>query len=127
MEEKTTMKKETENMHSSTSKKELTDRQVHRIMQCIGEVYRDASLRVDLAEHDAPGQPLSEKRLDDRSFVYKIDRSLQNCSKETQLMIRKEYLEISDRNWYQELYGEKAFRKKRVQAGREFLGIMDLV
>ncbi len=121
------MKKETENMHSSTSKKELTDRQVHRIMQCIGEVYRDASLRVDLAEHDAPGQPLSEKRLDDRSFVYKIDRSLQNCSKETQLMIRKEYLEISDRNWYQELYGEKAFRKKRVQAGREFLGIMDLV
>ncbi len=114
-------------MHSTNSKKELTDQQIHRILKCIGKVYRDAALRVDVAEHDAPDQPLQKKLIDDRSFVYRIDRSLQNCSKETQLVIRKEYLEISDQDWYKDLFGERAFRRIRKKAGREFLGIMDLV
>ncbi len=105
----------------------MTDREVEKIMECIGDLYRQVALRTDLAEHDAPNLAPSPQLLDDRAFLYRIDRCLQNCQKETQLVIRKQYLEISDRDWYLEFFTKQAFRKIRIRAIREFFRVMDLV
>lgn len=111
---------------SMNQKKELSDRDAEKIMECIGDLYRQTKLRVDLAEHDAPNRMPSPQCLDDRSFLYKIDRSLQNCQKETQLVIRKQYLEISDKNWYEEFFSKPGFRKILLKSIRELFEVMDL-
>ena len=118
------------NIHNSGNakqKKELNDYELQKIMSYLGELYRQASLRIDLTDHDKPQSAASDRYLDDRSFVYSIDRSLQNCSKETQLVIRKQFLEISETDWYLSFFTEKGYRKILINAIREFLRIMDLL
>jgi len=115
------------NLDNAKQKKELNDYELQKIMSYLGELYRQASLRIDLTDHDKPQSVVSDRYLDDRSFVYSIDRSLQDCSKETQLVIRKQFLEINEKNWYLQFFSQGSFRKILLNAIREFLRIMDLL
>jgi len=115
------------NLDNAKQKKELNDYELQKIMSYLGELYRQASLRIDLTDHDKPQSVVSDRYLDDRSFVYSIDRSLQDCSKETQLVIRKQFLEVNEKNWYLQFFSQGSFRKILLNAIREFLRIMDLL
>ena len=115
------------NATEANRKKELSDHEVQKIMDYLGELYRQAALRVDLTDHDKPQSAVSGRYLDDRSFIYTIDRSLRDCSKETQLVIRKQYLEVNEKNWYLQFFTQGSFRKILMNAIREFLHIMDLL
>ena len=110
-----------------TGKKKLTDNEVLKVMKYIGSLYRDASLRADLADHDRPQYAATRKCMDDRAFVYTIERCLQNCGKQTQLVIRKEYLEVSEEDWYLQYFTKSVFRRILVKDVREFLALMDLL
>ena len=115
------------NLDNAKQKKELNDYELQKIMSYLGELYRQASLRIDLTDHDKPQSVVSDRYLDDRSFVYSIDRSLQDCSKETQLVIRKQFLQVNEKNWYLQFFSQGSFRKILLNAIREFLRIMDLL
>lgn len=117
----------TENAIETNRKKELNDNELQKVMGYLGTLYRQAALRVDLTDHDKPQSALTGRYLDDRSFIYSIDRSLQDCSKETQLVIRKQFLEVNEKNWYLQFFSQGNFRKILLNAIREFLRIMDLL
>jgi len=103
-----------------------TDKEKEIIIRHLCVLYRQAQLRLDLEEAEAPNRPLSNVRLDDKSYIYKLDRSLLCCSSETQWVIRKEYLEVNPKGWYLDYVSRYTFQRMRKKAVREFYDILDL-
>ena len=116
--EPSTMKKETG--HSCSLKEKI------RILKYLGEIYRAASLRVDLFESELPNSPQNASIHDDQLFLYQIDRALLACRPQTQWLIRKAFLENNDPTWYLEFVSKTTFRRIRERAVIEFFGILDL-
>ncbi|MBR4455208.1 MAG: hypothetical protein IKS32_03185 [Solobacterium sp.] len=117
---------EKDQYRSTKVKKVYTLREKDRVLKYLGSIYRNAALRMDLAENEQANSPLKNCIQDDRDFIYRIDRGLLCCRPQTQWLIRKEYLENNDAGWYLNFVSKHTFRRLKEKAVTEFFGILDL-
>ena len=91
---------------------DMSARELSQIMKYLGSIYRRAKKRADLRGSESTG------RMDqyDRQLIYLIDRTLQDCSHQNSMILRRTYFENSDEGWYAEFLSASAFyRLKRKQ------------
>ncbi|MBQ1355384.1 MAG: hypothetical protein IIY72_02775, partial [Solobacterium sp.] len=62
----------------------------------------------------------------DGSLIMLIDRTLMDCSKETQCIIRNEFLEIPEDMWYLPFFSRSAYYRLRKKALVEFMNCLKI-
>lgn len=113
-------------IYQNKGKKRIEDmstRELSRIMKYLGSIYRKAKKRSDLADYSGmPGTRMYEY---DRQLIFLIDRTLQDCSRENSLILRRTYFENEDANWYVGFLSPSAFYRLKKEATVEFLNCLD--
>ena len=97
---------------------------MERVAMYIGALYRQSRIRVELATHGAMYDMVSAQFQTDCSFISRVDKALLACRSEYQKIIRKEFLEEHEENWYLKFYTKEAFRRKLKRALEEFFSHM---
>ncbi len=107
--------------------KNLNTREANTIITKIAMQYRMARKYMDLAAYSGYIRERQAEYDESRSVIAIVDRSLQDCTRDTQLIIRKEYLEnnVQDQ-WYLEYYSKTTYYRMRKKAMKEFLENMNL-
>ena len=103
------------------SSEDMSARELSQIMKYLGGIYRRAKKRADLCGSQGGG------RMDqyDRQLIYLIDRTLQDCSRQNSMILRRTYFENSDEGWYAEFLSASAFYRLKKEAAVEFLNCLD--
>lgn len=96
------------------------------VVESIGIEYRRSKKHIDFYKMANCVKENNRAYQDDLLFIMEVDRSLQNCSKDTQTIIRCGYLDIGDTKWYLEYYTKSAYYRLRKVAIEEFLNCLDL-
>lgn len=106
--------------------KEMDYRSQCSMLRYIGEVYQRAKKRLDLADYENTVMEKTALYESDSAFVFLIDRTLQDCSKDTRLIIRNEYLSFSHKEWYRGFYSESTFYRLKRKAVHEFIDCLNM-
>ena len=91
------------------------------LSKAVGDAYRSCRTRMKYYERM---ESVSENRKiyeEDLALVTIVDLSLENCSRVSQLIIRKEFLEVSDKKWFLEFFSKSTFYRNRKKAMKEFI------
>ncbi len=91
------------------------------LSKAVGETYRSCKQRMKYYERMACVAENRKAYQDDLALVTIVDLSLENCSRVSQLIIRKEFLEISDKKWYLEFFSKTTFYRNKKKAVKEFI------
>ena len=102
--------------HSDSNMKNM-----ETIMSHLGFLYRKANLRIKLAIYGNAYVMGSEAFLQDCCFVSTVDNIILSCSTESQTIIRRQFFEESEENWYEDFYSRETFRRHLFTAMVEFL------
>ncbi len=89
--------------------------------KAVGETYRCCKTRMKYYERMAIVSENQKEYQDDLALVTIVDLTLENCSRVSQLIIRKEFLEINDKNWYMEFFSRTTFYRNKKKAVKEFI------
>ena len=84
-----------------------TPEEIEILSKAVGDAYRSCRTRKIYEE--------------DLALVTIVDLSLENCSRVSQLIIRKEFLEVSDKKWFLEFFSKSTFYRNRKKAMKEFI------
>ena len=106
--------------------KKRTYEEEKKMLEFLGESYRLAGRRSALMEtEDCVGE---NRRIYDNDvrMIHHIDRCLQDCTKSAQLIIRMEFLEKSEKSWWQDTYSETTFYRLKKRAVEEFMHCLDI-
>ena len=106
--------------------KDMTDSAKRKVAEYIGSVYRRSRKRMDVMIHSGGVEESAEQYHTDANMVYLVDRALQDCSKDTRFIIRRELLQIPEPFWYEEYYSRTTYYRLRKQAIDEFLNSLDI-
>ena len=113
-------------IYQKKEKKRIEDmsaRELSRIMKYLGSIYRKAKKRSDLADYSGlAAEPMYRY---DRQLIYLIDRTLQDCSRENSMILRKTYFENSDDSWYAGFLSQSTYYRLKKEATVEFLNCLD--
>lgn len=105
--------------------KELTYQQKINLMNQIGDAYRGCVRRIDLAENSGI-TCVSERISDDYAFRNYLERALQDCTKDTQLITVNDFLEIHERTWYLRYFSQSSYYRHRKKAVDEYLHCLEI-
>jgi hypothetical protein len=86
----------------------------------IGDTYRLCKARMKLHDSLEWGGINDEIYKDDRELVMVVDLSVENCSDENALIIRKEFLTDSGKNWFTEYLSRSQYYRCKKKAVKEF-------
>ena len=107
--------------------KNLNTKEMDTVISSIAKVYRQAKKYMDLSAYSGYIRERQTEYDESRSIIALVNRSLQDCSRYTQLIIRKEYLENNKQEqWYLEYYSKTTYYRMRKKAMEEFLENMNL-
>ena len=98
-----------------------TNKQLRNIANVIGEHYRLSKRQMESLENQndvATNMELYKNALD---YVRTVDRTLQDCSNDTRLIIRHGFLNNSEPGWYGSYYSRNTYYRLRKKAISEFL------
>lgn len=99
----------------------LTNRQLRNITQVICENYRSCKRKMESMENQNIVSLNMNEYTDAREYVRSVDRILQDCSSDTQLIITKGFLMNSNPVWYLDYFSRNTFYRLRHKAVVEFL------
>ncbi len=89
-------------------------------MKYIGERYRRTKLRNDFEEIE--GVKEHRKYYDQEcTFIARVDRCLQECTRTTRLVIQEGYLKPHEEDWYLDYWCRTTYYRKKRLAIEEFL------
>ena len=91
------------------------------LSKAVGETYRCCKTRMKYYERMSCVAENMKAYQDDLALVTIVDLSLENCSRVSQLIIRKEFLEISEKKWYLEFFSKTTFYRNKKKAVKEFI------
>ena len=117
---------EEEMIYQKKKRKRIEDmsaKELSRIMKYLGSIYRKAKKRSDLADYS--GLPDSKMYEYDRQLIYLIERTLQDCTRENGMILRRTYFENQDENWYAGFLSQSTFYRLKKEATVEFLNCLD--
>ena len=100
--------------------KNLNENEKETVVRYIGELYRDNKKRSEILNHNTVNEDKSSYT-PDSDLIRIVDITLDDCSIDTQLIIRNEYLKAKNRRWYQEYYSPSTYYRLRKEAVKEFL------
>lgn len=104
---------------------EMTWHQKVNLMNHIGDAYRGSKRRIDLAEKH--GARFSSKAIeDDYALRSCVERALKDCSRQTQLITTRDFLEVNDRHWYRLYFSQSSYYRLRRKAVDEYLHNLDI-
>ena len=106
--------------------KSLSDKDKEKVVKYIGDIYRKSKKRIDVFEFQ---NAVNENRAiyeSDRSLVQLVDRTLEDCSKDTRIIIRYSYLENTDPHWYLNYYARTTYYRYRKEAINEFINCLNI-
>lgn len=104
----------------------LDTEDMEKIVSYIGKVYRRSRKRRDVFEYQKCIRENQAVYDNDGSLIMLIDRTLMDCSKETQCIIRNEFLEIPEDMWYLPFFSRSAYYRLRKKALAEFLNCLKI-
>ncbi|MBR3357541.1 MAG: hypothetical protein IKG46_06890 [Solobacterium sp.] len=105
--------------------KTMTDSAKRKVAEYIGSVYRRSRKRMDVMLHSGVEESTAQYHTD-ADMVYLVDRALEDCSKDTRFIIRRELLQKPDPYWYEEFYSRTTYYRLRKQAIDEFLDSLNI-
>lgn len=117
---------EEEMIYQKKKRKRIEDmsaKELSRIMKYLGSIYRKAKKRSDLADYS--GLPDSKMYEYDRQLIYLIERTLQDCTRENGMILRRTYFENQDEDWYAGFLSQSTFYRLKKEATVEFLNCLD--
>ena len=91
----------------------------------IGETYRYCKKQIDYFEYAGCVRENQKVYDDNRALIKLVDLSLENCTQTTRQIIRRQYLEISDTEWYRDYYSSSTYYRLRRKAVEEFLNSLN--
>ncbi|MBQ1318117.1 MAG: hypothetical protein IIY53_08785 [Solobacterium sp.] len=104
----------------------LDTEDMEKIVKYIGKVYRRSKKRRDVFEYQKCIRENQALYDNDGSLIMLIDRTLMDCSKETQCIIRNEFLEIPEDMWYLPFFSRSAYYRLRKKALVEFMNCLKI-
>ncbi len=113
-------------IYQKKAKKRIEDmsaKELSSIMKYLSSIYRRAKKRSDLADYS--GLPAAPMYRYDRQLIYLIDRTLQDCSRENSLILRKTYFENQGDSWYAGFLSQSTYYRLKKEAAVEFLNCLD--
>lgn len=106
--------------------KQYSTQQREIVVERIAIEYRRSQKHLDFYQYTNCIRENQSAYNSDLHYVQEVDRSLKNCSMDTQKIIRHGYLEIAEPKWYLEFYTRSAYYRLRKKAIEEFLNCLDL-
>lgn len=103
---------------------ELTNKQLRNVANTIGDRYRIAVRQMESMESDRTVSLNMQEYKDAADYVKEIDRTLDDCTEDTRLIIRKECLSMSESGWYENYYSRNTYYRLRKKAVIEFLRLL---
>ena len=107
-------------------KTELSESAKRKVVERFGVMYRRALKRMDILENtgciceDAAGYR------SEADLVFLVNRALEDCSQDTQCIIKNEYLKVSDPYWYEQYYTRSTYYRLKREAVDEFVESLDI-
>ena len=87
---------------------------------------RKAKVRLDIRRHQNMVSEPEGGISDDARLVYYVERCLLECARETQLIIRNEFMNESRRDWYIPYFSRTTYYRLRPKAVQEFLEALNI-
>lgn len=106
--------------------KKLSPSSKRKLVERIGSCYRRSRKRQDLMNNTGCIRENARLYHADADLIYLVDRTLKDCTKDTQNIIRHEFLEVSDPYWYEAYYSRSTFYRLKREAIDEFLKSQDI-
>ena len=100
---------------------ESNSKNMETIISHLGFLYQKASMRIKMAIFGNEYGMGSEAFLQDCRFVSALDNVMLACNSESRRIIRRQFFEDSDEDWYEDFYSKEAFQKRLISAMCEFL------
>ena len=113
----------TNNENAAVTDVELEEKE--KLASYIGKVYKGARKRKDIIEY---ADCVRENQIAydrDQRMIRIVDRVLEDCTPETRLIIRKEFLESSSAQWYLDYFSKTTYYRLRRKAVAEFYKAMN--
>lgn len=111
---------------NNMKKDELSTKQFQCIVDHISDVYISSKRDVDIYNMGNTmliGEPNYQLK---KGFVDMVDRYLEDCTQDTRLIIRKDFLEKHDNLWYLEFFSKSTYYAKKKRAMKEFLDCLNI-
>ena len=108
-------------MSENKNEERETAKANEKIATYIGQIYRACRLRSDLRNCDQSVAEPHGTYAEDAKMVYLVERCLLECSKNTQLIIRKDFLEVPEKNWYVSYFSRSTYYRLKEKAVNEFV------
>ncbi len=107
------------------SKKANQDRRTKEILDelyvnYLGNIYRNTKKKMEQGSGHEVNRHSNDPDYDELTVRF-LDEALALCSEETREFIRKEFLEESPCNWYEQEYSKWRYNRLKVKAVRQFL------
>ncbi len=102
--------------HSDSNMKNM-----ETIMSHLGYLYQKANMRIKLVLFGNAYGMGTEAFMQDCQFVSTVDNLILSCGSENQRIIRKQFFDDSDEDWYEDFYSKESFRRHLITAMCEFI------
>lgn len=124
--EKHTVEEKIQNLPNFKSKE--------RVLEFIGDTYHRTKVQMELESyHPISGEDsVPTLQLDDDYFrnrdglVHLIDTRLADCSEDTKLIIRNDFLDRKGAGWWKKFFTKSAYSYRKKNAVEEFIHHLDL-
>ena len=94
-------------------------------MKHLGHLYRRYRKEMDILEFNHAVQENYPTYSANADFVYRMDRNLRECSKDTRCIILNDYLLKSDPGWFTEYYSRSTYYRLKRKAVKEFVDCLN--
>ena len=108
------------------NEKSLTYSQQICIMKYLGDLYRASVRRIERAAESRSTAVHSQMYNDDCQLKSYMERTLRDCSPNTQLITSHEFFENSPSDWYRVYYSQTTYYRLKKKAVGEFLHCLDI-
>ena len=95
---------------------EYTVQQLEKMTDRISSLYKECRKRMNYCQRAALIEENKDAYEQDLKVVAYVDCCLETCSKDTQKIIRSDYLEVSDPKWYMEYYSATGYYRRKQKA-----------
>lgn len=92
----------------------------------MGEVYQKSKKRMDVYDYVCSDNRNNLLYEGDRNWICVVDRCLKDCSASTRFIIRNEFLEKKNAEWYEKYFSRSVYYRLKKEAVEEFIHSLDI-